>query len=936
MSLQLGGISLILKKVTIKSFGKLRSLDIDFGPGLNIVYGENESGKSTIQSFIKGVFYGLRKKSRKDEISEYEKYEPWDIDEFAGMIEYEVDGKKYKAARNFATNKASVYNEFWDEVTDEFEMDKKLGTLFAEKHIGMNEDTFERTIFIRQLESRINESKDISDKLLNIQQTGLEETSFRGAIETLEGIMKEKIGSDKTLKKPINLISNDIERLLKEKYEVNLLRKEVAELEEKIKQKDQEKKELLWKIEQLKNTKQSLKKEKLLEQYNKAKEYETSLEITQNEILRIQIYENFPVQLEGNLKEVLNNIRNLKQIIEGKREYLKGIETKIQLSENQNGVNLKLVVNSQSDGKVDFSFEDMDQALIKYRAFSEYKEKVTLTQCEIEKFKQDILENNTALFDLSGFANLSEDIEEQVMKLYDKSNSATVDSRYELDTLNNKGKVFKYKLITNTLLTIISLGLIGYGIFGIVALCGVIPIVIGGIGIFILVFSVIKLIEALNGISKINKEKNEKAQFKLQEKDSTQYIEELDEIYKGVSARDFTSFMKKFYSYKDVANKAKLLNLDLDLKTQYLESIKDQMGNIQKDISQVLNFLGVVHDTNDISDINILNLKEKLSMALKKTSEVSNLKELKESISSDIIETEEELKGAFNEKDAILEEAMVHCEDEFFEGCKNRLKVRLLLDEKARLLNILDELLQGEDSESLLQKVSAIPSKDIYTGEIESLEYVDTQIEDFKRELDMVNEDLINFKNSAANKLNGKPELNEIVEKLEYLQGKKNELENSKHSLEVAIDVLKETTMQIQRDFAPRLQNEISNVIKQITAGKYFEVKANEKLNLNVIDPGVGKIISIEKLSMGTIDQFYLALRIALSNVLGEGSEKVPLIIDEAFVQYDDIRMLNVLEFLLEISKFRQIIIFTCQSREVEAIKRIGTDDVKVIELSTD
>lgn len=1173
-------MSLILKKLSIKSFGKLKNVDIDLVPGLNIVYGENESGKSTIQSFIKGIFYGLRKKSKKDEISEYEKYEPWDSSEFAGMIEYETDEKTYKVARNFATNKVSIYNEFWDDVTDEFETDKKNGSLFAENHIGMNEEVFEKTIFIRQLESRINESKDITDRLLNIQQTGVEETSFRNAIQTLEGAIKDKIGSDKTLKKPINLIDSEIEKLLKEKYEFNLMRKEVSEIEEKIKQKEFQREEILTRVEQLKNAKQSIKKERLLELYNRAKEYENSLEIIENEISRLQNYENFPVYLEDKLKDVLSDIKNLKQILNGKKEYLEGIKTKIQTLEEQSGfegdsefiytilsdfqilkdavrekdehqqnlnilhdgldalnekakefgnidlltgedevqiieyekkkvefenklkeigrikeevekldsyikssdAKLTLAVNSQSSRKGDFSLNDMEQVMLKYRALSEYKEKVLTTHREIEKIKHDIALNDAILFDLKGFDELPEDIEDQVMKLYDKPSNSLADTRYEIDVLNSKEKIFRYQLFINIAFFAVSLGLIGYGIIGILFSKGTIPTVIGAVGLLILIFSIIKSIGALKGIKRINEDKNKKLKLKTEEIESSSNAKKLNDIYQRTGVKDFTSFMKNLYAYKDAVHKAKLLNLDIELKMQYLESIRDQLGNIQKEISLSLNSFGVKHDPNAINDMNILelkgkfnklvsdgcldesadylnsieakrydilaelkrvtedeniqldyvtdlyeevksqlgdirfklretyerlnindgtqlinrvnnsfeikkeidlkkyeiarlqdtvyklidkivnidhkiknvltehaiefqsealvdethieSLKKKSNAVLKASGEISNLKALKESISLDITETEEELKGALEEKDVILDEAMVRSEDEFFEGCGKRIRVRELLDEKSRILNIFDEILKGENSQSLLQKIASIESNETYVEKVESLEDVDDQIEEYKREIDRLNEDIINLKNDAANKLNEKPELNKIVEKLEYNQERKLELESSKHSLEIAIDVLNETAKQMQQNFVPKLQHEISKIIKQITAGKYSEVKANERLSLNVLDPAAGKIVNIEKLSMGTIEQFYLALRIALSNVLGEGNEKLPIIIDEAFVHYDDLRMLNILEFLLEVSKIRQIIIFTCQSREVEAIKRIGMGDVKVIELS--
>jgi uncharacterized protein YhaN len=86
-------------------------------------------------------------------------------------------------------------------------------------------------------------------------------------------------------------------------------------------------------------------------------------------------------------------------------------------------------------------------------------------------------------------------------------------------------------------------------------------------------------------------------------------------------------------------------------------------------------------------------------------------------------------------------------------------------------------------------------------------------------------------------------------------------------------------------------------------------------------------------LSSGTVEQVYLALRLALAEVIEDGGEVLPLVLDEIFAHYDDKRVLNTLKMLSEVSQKRQIILFTCKEREVEAAKEIFRDNFNIVRL---
>ena len=77
-----------IKELNINGFGKLKDKNIKFNEGINVIVGENESGKSTLLKFITSIFYGISKNKRGKSISDYEKFKPWDSEIYSGKIKY--------------------------------------------------------------------------------------------------------------------------------------------------------------------------------------------------------------------------------------------------------------------------------------------------------------------------------------------------------------------------------------------------------------------------------------------------------------------------------------------------------------------------------------------------------------------------------------------------------------------------------------------------------------------------------------------------------------------------------------------------------------------------------------------------------------------------------------------------------------------------------
>ena len=143
-----------------------------------------------------------------------------------------------------------------------------------------------------------------------------------------------------------------------------------------------------------------------------------------------------------------------------------------------------------------------------------------------------------------------------------------------------------------------------------------------------------------------------------------------------------------------------------------------------------------------------------------------------------------------------------------------------------------------------------------------------------------------------------------------------SELERRKAALELASEQLTELSLQLQKQMEERMNEKVSHIICKITGGKYTRLTVSGNLRMSLVQDG--RRIPAERLSEGTAEQVYLALRTASSDILY--GEEFPLILDDTFAYYDDVRLEHVLRWLAE--RNQQIIVFTCQKREEEILKR--------------
>ena len=226
-----------INKIKINSYGKIKNKEINLENHLNIIYGKNESGKSTILNFIINILYGISKSKNGKEISDYEKYKPWNSDEFSGKLTYELDNKnKYEIFREFNKKNPKIFNENMQEISNEFNIDKKNGNEFFYEQTNIDLNMYLSTSVSLQQEVKVGKNIQnlMIQKISNLLGTGEDNISYKKAVDNLNKMQLEKIGTERSKEKPINIIQKKIEENTKKINELKEYKNMQFEIYEKI------------------------------------------------------------------------------------------------------------------------------------------------------------------------------------------------------------------------------------------------------------------------------------------------------------------------------------------------------------------------------------------------------------------------------------------------------------------------------------------------------------------------------------------------------------------------------------------------------------------------------------------------------------------------------------------------------------------------------
>ena len=171
----------------------------------------------------------------------------------------------------------------------------------------------------------------------------------------------------------------------------------------------------------------------------------------------------------------------------------------------------------------------------------------------------------------------------------------------------------------------------------------------------------------------------------------------------------------------------------------------------------------------------------------------------------------------------------------------------------------------------------------------------------------------------------------DLTAQLSQKQEELARLQEEYDAIALAMTALEQANTTLQNRFSPALGARAAEIFAALTAGKYDKVLLSSDLSLSAEAAGDPMSRSIQQLSQGAADQLYLAVRLAICDMVLPAEKHVPLILDDALVTFDDDRLRAALDYLLSESKNRQILLFTCHDRERAYLQ--GRENVSVIRL---
>lgn len=280
--------NIFIKKLNMTSFGKFQNKSISFKENFNLIYGDNESGKSTISDFIEGIFYGFDEGDKKIRFSfKKEKYKPIGSFKYSGSMILSFEGDDYRIDRNFDDGSYKIYN-----FKKNTEISSKKSNLNypGEFFLKLNYSLYKNILSNYQVQKLDRDSKKVIIDFLKNPSKDLVFSKLK-AISNIEKNL-ENIGSPRAYTKPYAKNIKLLEEKTKEVVKIKVIRKnynlDIIKLKEQRKKINEIKKNL----ESLKESRDNYRKYRANSNYIEEKSRKDYLKIIEKKLEKYKSFED--------------------------------------------------------------------------------------------------------------------------------------------------------------------------------------------------------------------------------------------------------------------------------------------------------------------------------------------------------------------------------------------------------------------------------------------------------------------------------------------------------------------------------------------------------------------------------------------------------------------------------------------------------------------
>ena len=901
--------TLEITRLELVGFGQFRERTIDLTSGLNLIEGPNEAGKSTIQSFITGMFYGFFQPGtkRRSYTPHRDKYRPWDQGSYRGVLVCKNEERSWRIERCFDKDNETV-NVYDDQTGDDLTLDFPYNPVtrqpqVGEKLLGLSKTAFNNTANIAQMtcasvSREADFSAEVNDKLLSVMKTADASLSLSAVIHELDSRI-EQIGSPKKSKTPYGQacqlkkeLEEELEESGKNQKDYQQLCTQMDRLAEQTAQLQKEKELLETQI------RQSAAKE-LGGRYLKAQNLRTRIERIEKEYEKYAIYQSVDLQEIDQTQKRMAAKAQINRTMEKYRRASQEVEHRIQ---ELNTLYRTLEVSEASEEVLE-QFESV------------YERYLTLGQMG-QEIKEMMIRQRNIAFHRSRLnpmdeAKLREDIQtwRQLQQQKQEKENASHKVPMPAIVLLVLGVLL---ILGGGLCAILKEELLAVGIG--CATVGVLLVLSGGV--FWMLRRKNTAAHALEKIESMQQDilrayqlsDEEQAKTAATALDTEQAVLQLEEMLGRIQVNN--------YKIEQFEQQEQQIGQEIAAKQSVADSLREQ---ICRYLTQ-LTGREIPPEELAADKVPFKSLRESVNQARRLRTEMQRLTLQQQQTQQE----EENCRMQIEQINRSIQQVVADCEAagakdaEDLERCKQG---KRRWDEISMELKMQKELLAQtlgrysfEEIEENIKNQRAVGEGDISADR-----------QQIHQQLQGVNEQLAELARQTAELEGLRKGREESHRPIGQIQAQIADVEESCQNFQFELDALQlakqkllSLSGQLHRDFAPQLNARISKALERITGSRYTRAVIDQTLGIRLEDRQTHQLVEVSALSNGMADLVYLVMRLELLELLcSQGGERVqvPIILDDSFTQLDDERTARLLGYLLEQPSV-QILLFSCHRRE--------------------
>lgn len=865
-----------LTRIAIDGFGCLSDFSVDLAPGLHIFFGPNEAGKSTLQQAILALMYGFYASDnvKRRETALHDRFRPWSDSRYSGLMEYRLqNGSAFRVQRDFSVS--DVPTTVWDlsvgkDATDEFGRGRRGNVPFMVKQLGMPKGVFETCAFVSQGEifeitgENRASPQEIGDTIVSLADTGRRDVSARLAIERLEKVLREQVGTKQARTTPLPVVRNKLRDVERELEDIKSVQAEVAQEAAELERAGDECRRQGEEIRRTRYLIAVVEAAELEKRIDGLKGLDAAQEELNTNVIELRGFAAFPVEERDRILQLAARTGDARRRVELREGETEALRPRLaEITARREALSLRQA-NARSAEK--FSVErkaEVDRLVDEWKSARVIAGETCARRDSAAAMAQHLVPE-------------FETLEREVGSLTQADRQRLL---AELQAPGDRTGTRAVTLVRRALAwLLLALPRLAWWIVSRLRGAPSQAAERGDVAAPAIAGDPVGLLEKHSRYQEIGplvrKLREEQAAVEASEQRVTSAADRASAALIGVVdiGGGVEDAYEAFCRGVDLAGEARLVDSQLQAIENERRAVTAAITEYEADVERAASLER--------------NLVQELEGLIGREGPLSELVEAFEAACRQ--------REAYDRAKRSLAE---------IEG-----KRELLL--RGRSCTELDQMLANREAEKGVVLAEAPHLEGAQTNEPwQALrDCRDRQQE----ELQALEVRMAELKTAIDSRLRGLRPRAEVEEDIERHRQDLESLERFGKALAIAVEVAGEAMREAHRDFAPRVGGLLSEGLEHITGGRYVKAYLDPgTFRVTTEVPETGRLEDVELLSQGTRAAAYALLRVGLAQHMSSMSEPVPIILDDPLVDLDDVRLEKLLELLAEVSKDAQILLFT-------------------------